>query len=42
MQPVSTPEIMIAAAIEADGIGKEAVRRVGDDAYRRLHGSEGR
>jgi glycerol dehydrogenase len=37
-----TPEIMIAAAIEADGIGKEAVRRVGDDAYRRLHGSEGR
>ena len=32
-----TPEIMIAAAIEADQIGKDAVRRVGDEAYRKLH-----
>jgi hypothetical protein len=30
---------MIAATIEADQIGKEAVRRVGDEAYRSLHAS---
>jgi glycerol dehydrogenase len=34
-----TSEIMIAATIEADQIGKEAVRRVGDEAYRSLHAS---
>jgi glycerol dehydrogenase len=32
-----TSEIMIAAAIRADEIGKETVRRVGDEAYRQLH-----
>lgn len=34
-----TPESLIAAAAEADQIGKEAVRRVGDEAYRSLHAS---
>ena len=32
-----TSESMITAAIEADQIGREAVRRVGDEAYRSLH-----
>ena len=32
-----TSESIIAAAIEADQIGKEAVRRFGDEAYRSLH-----
>ena len=31
------PENLVAAAIEADQIGQEAVRRVGDRAYRSLH-----
>ena len=32
-----TSESMIAAAIEADQIGREMVRRVGDEAYRSVH-----
>ena len=32
-----TSEVMIAAAIEADQIGKDAVHKVGDEAYRKLH-----
>jgi len=32
-----TSESMIAAAIEADQIGRETVRRVGDEAYRSVH-----
>ena len=34
-----TYECMINAAIEADQIGREAVRRIGDEAYRSLHAS---
>jgi glycerol dehydrogenase len=32
-----TPEALVAAAIEADRLGREVVRRVGDAAYRSIH-----
>lgn len=32
-----SPSMLLAAALEADALGRTVARRVGDEAYQRLH-----